>query len=383
MREYFEKIEDETLAPYALKSKDSIGRTYDEKPDLYRTCFQRDRDRILHSKAFRRLKQKTQVVGVFSGDHYRTRLTHSLEVSQISRQIARMLRLNEDVVESIALAHDLGHTPFGHVGERELNQLMVDEGGFEHNEQSRRIVDLLESRYPDFPGLNLSYEILDGLIKHKTPYDNAPSRGDSHDFVFSLEAQIVNLADEIAYNNHDLDDGISSGILNMEDLAKHIDLWKMAISEIKKKYTSVTLNELHRLSISFLIGYQVVDAYEQALINIEEKDINSFTDIKNQTLVGFSKEMSQKNKQLRAYLKNEFYNHPRIEVMNNKGAFIVRELFSMYMAHPELLPRGNNKFLKDIPHRRQITDYIASMTDNFAETTYYSLGETHEIRKTG
>ena len=208
MLSYFQELEDNTLAPYAVRSLFSLGRRFEEPPSLTRTCFQRDRDRIVHSKAFRRLKHKTQVFVANESDHYRSRLTHSLEVAQISRHLSRLLRLNEDLCESIALAHDLGHPPFGHSGEREMNHLMKAFGGFEHNRQSLRVVDVLEQKYPHFYGLNLSFEVREGLIKHQSAYDDAGIDGG----YVTLEAEVVNLADEIAYNNHDLDDGLRAGV---------------------------------------------------------------------------------------------------------------------------------------------------------------------------
>ncbi|HAR62211.1 MAG: deoxyguanosinetriphosphate triphosphohydrolase [Candidatus Margulisiibacteriota bacterium] len=379
MRTYFENLEREILAPYALKSSLSVGRKFDEQPDEYRTCFQRDRDRIIHSKAFRRLKQKTQVFIVSTGDHYRTRLTHSLEVAQISRQIGRMLRLNEDVVESIALAHDLGHTPFGHVGEEVLDELLKSDGGFEHNRQSRRILEVLEHRYPNFPGLNISFEILDGLIKHKTPYDKTEYTESHRTLIMSLESQVVNIADEIAYNNHDLDDGITSGIISMAELERDIELWKEASRINRDKYTNITAKELHRLNISTLIGMQVVDVYTTARALIESKNISSAADIKT-SLVAFSSQMKEKNEILRKYLYKNFYKHPDVEIMNQKGARIIRELFQAFSEYPKLFPQDASKFDEHTSFIRQIGDYIALMTDNFAEET---LRSTEVLFETG
>lgn len=371
MREYFEELENKVLETYALKSSSSLGRIYPEQPDPFRTSFQRDRDRILHSKAFRRLKQKTQVFVASTGDHYRTRLTHSLEVSQISRQLARMLRLNEDVIESIALSHDLGHTPFGHVGEHELDRLLKDVGGFEHNRQSRRVVEQLEHRYPDFPGLNLSLEILDGLIKHSTPYDKVEDQVTRNRFVLSLEAQVVNVADEIAYNNHDLDDGIASGLLSLPDLEKDVGLWHDASVLNKKKYTNISFSELHRLNISTLIGMQVVDVYRTTLANIKKTGIRTLQDVRP-GVVTFSPDMKEKNLVLRDYLFSHFYRHPDVMLMSRKGADIISQLFQIYNTDPHLLPKMS-KFEESVPIQRKIGDYIASMTDNFAKSTLEAL----------
>ena len=238
MREYFEEIESQILSPLAVKSIQSKGREFNEPLDLTRTCFQRDRDRIIHSKSFRRLKHKTQVFVSTEKDHVRSRLTHSIEVSQIARHMARLLRLNEDLTEAISLAHDLGHPPFGHAGEETLNELMSDHEGFEHNEQSLRIVDLLESKYPNFPGLNLSYEVRQGIQKHKTPYDQ-PMADHSDSFV-SLEAQIVNLADEITYTAHDVDDAITATILSDSDLVKHVSIWRRFSNEVLSEYANLS-----------------------------------------------------------------------------------------------------------------------------------------------
>lgn len=371
MREFFEELEHKVLAEYALKSSRSCGRIHLEQPDPYRTCFQRDRDRILHSRAFRRLKQKTQVFVASTGDHYRTRLTHSLEVSQIARQLGRMLRLNEDVIESIALAHDLGHTPFGHVGERELDRLLESYGGFEHNQQSRRVLEKLEHRYPDFPGLNISREILDGLIKHKTPYDAVDASENPGSYILSLESQVVNVADEIAYNNHDLDDGLTSGLLTIGELESHVELWHQASRINKAKYTNILPSELHRLNISTLIGMQVVDVYQTSSQRIDDHNIHSVNDVIPQTVV-FSMEMQEKNQLLREYLFTNFYRHPQVSLMNLRGAQIIAELFAYYQQHPDRLP-SMTKFEDPIGIERKIGDYIASMTDNFAKITLDTL----------
>ena len=241
MRAYFEALENEILAPYALRSAESAGRRVEEPASKTRTCFQRDRDRIIHSKAFRRLKHKTQVFVALESDHYRTRLTHTLEVAQISRHIARVLRSNEDVAEAIALAHDLGHPPFAHAGEVVMDEMMKGHGGFEHNMQSLRVVDTLEDKYPNVPGLNLSQEIREGLMKHQSPWDQA-----GKEMIFpSIEAQVVNLSDQIAYNNHDIDDGLESGILTESGLSQNVQLWRAAETHIREQYSQ--LEDVHRL----------------------------------------------------------------------------------------------------------------------------------------
>ncbi|HEO64097.1 MAG TPA: deoxyguanosinetriphosphate triphosphohydrolase, partial [Candidatus Omnitrophica bacterium] len=307
-REEYQRLEAKILAPYALKSSQTKGRRYKEKEDLYRTPFQRDRDRIIHSTAFRRLEYKTQVFVIHEGDYYRTRLTHSLEVAQIARSIARALSLNADLVEAIALGHDIGHTPFGHSGEDILNELLEDCGGFNHNLQGLRIVDYLESKYPEFSGLNLTWEVREGLLKHTTRYDNSYSDAgpyllpdyagrDSGGFCSqdppTLEAQIVNLADEIAYDNHDIDDGITSGLLAISDFKK-IALWREAEKKVKQEHSKLSLKFKKHQIIRALIDMDVKDVVKTSLINL--KNIGSAKEAKStgKRLVDFSKDMQNK-----------------------------------------------------------------------------------------
>lgn len=373
MRSYFEALEDQILAPYAVKSRLSRGRLHAEPPSPTRTCFQRDRDRIVHSKAFRRLKQKTQVFIATQSDHFRSRLTHSLEVSQISRHLARLLRLNEDLSESVALAHDLGHTPFGHSGERILNKLMEQEGGFEHNQQSLRVVDLLETKYPQFPGLNLSFETRAGLMKHKTPYD---SPSDEMTFV-SLEAQVVNLSDQVAYNNHDLDDGISSGILNESELAEHVTLWKEAKAKIKTLYTNLTVKESNHLMNSYLISSQIENIFNTTQSLIQSESIETFSDLQSTTtaLVDFSPEMNEKNQELRKHLFTKFYMHHEVYRMNKRGQQIIEGLFKAFMEDRKLLPQKYQQAISAQKESRAriVADYIAGMTDVYAEKEYRAI----------
>ena len=368
MREYFQDLEDQILAPYALKSNTSLGRQYPEPHCPHRTIFQRDRDRIIHAKAFRRLKHKTQVFIATESDHYRSRLTHTLEVAQISRHIARILRLNEDVCEGIALAHDLGHTPFGHAGERELNHLMKDFGGFEHNRQSRRIVDELENKYPLFPGLNLSFEIREGLIKHSTP--ETPH---FHKTFISLEAQVVNLADEIAYNNHDLDDGLSSHILDIDDLRKNVTLFKEALESIQSRHTNLSLDHLRTLIHSYLVSAQINCVVSTSLTNIRTAHIQTIADIQalKKPTISLNTEMIQKNKELRQYLFKQFYSHPNVYRMSKKGQLLIRHLFTAFTNDRQLLPaKYREKLQKAEIKERVICDYIAGMTDTFAQREY-------------
>ncbi len=361
----FKRIEDTTLAPYAVHSSRSRGREYPEEPLLYRTEFQRDRDRVVHSKAFRRLMHKTQVFVAYEGDHYRTRMTHTLEVAQIARHVARMLALNEDLTEVIALAHDLGHTPFGHAGEAMLDSLMKEHGGFEHNQQSRRVVERIERKYKDFPGLNLTYETRDGLIKHRSPHDHP---GETHDHP-SLESRVVNMADEIAYNSHDIDDGLYADILTLKDL-EDVVLWQAATEYNRKKYTALTDEDLRNLNVRYLIGEQINDLVRNADSAIAHK---AFPDVEAvyqcpEPLIEFTDAMQEKNRQLRAFLMQKFYRHPHVVEMNEKAREILGGLFGYYRAHPERVP-----FIGRFPGEpsvRAIADYIAGMTDTFAEQEY-------------
>ena len=373
MRHYFESIEDQFLADYAVKSNSSIGRSFNEPESETRTCFQRDRDRIVHSKAFRRLKLKTQVFIAGQSDHYRSRLTHTIEVAQISRHIARMLRLNEDLAECIALAHDLGHTPFGHSGEYELDALMKDYGGFEHNAQSFRIVTEIEKKYPQFRGLNLSHEVKEGLIKHSTPWDNPKT--ESKQFV-SLEAQVVNIADEIAYNNHDIDDGLTSNILDEDHLDEAVEIWIDTKNNIKKQYSDLKKHELKHLINSEIISTLVKDVVVQSKQNIELYNIKTLSDVQNQQqqIVSFSPDILEKNNQLRSYLYKNFYCHHEIYRMNKKGQMIIRDLFNELSKDIKLLPQDyQDRHSENESNQRLVADYIAGMTDNYAVKEYYSM----------
>lgn len=377
MRAYFEEREFSDLASYAVKSALSKGRRYDEPPSDTRTCFQRDRDRIIHANAFRRLKHKTQVFIANESDHYRSRLTHTLEVAQISRHLARLLRVNEDLSEAIALAHDLGHTPFGHSGERALHELMQDHGGFEHNLQSRRIVDELESKYPNFPGLNLSYEVREGLLKHKTQADNAQVEG--NDGFMSLEAQICNLADEIAYNNHDLDDGLRAKLIHEEDLIKHVTLWKEADHKVRNDYQNLTKKQRKTLINSHLISVLIESVLSQSLNTIQKENIQTLDDIQayRKSIITYTPEIAEKNKELRKYLFTHFYSHAEIYRMNKKGQQIIQRLFPAFLEDIRLLPSHfRERIMKKedaTPKERVIADYIAGMTDGYALKEYNEI----------
>ena len=378
MRQRFEALELELLSPLAVKAAQSKGRQYHEPPSENRTYFQRDRDRIVHAKAFRRLKQKTQVF-VSASDHYRSRLTHTLEVAQVSRHLARLLRLNEDLCECIALAHDLGHTPFGHSGERELNRLMANYGGFEHNLQSRRIVDVLEKKYPGFPGLNLSFEVREGLIKHRASDPLETEVTEQKDMVLpfvSLEAQVCNLADEIAYNSHDLDDGLSSGLISASDLETNVTLWREARGAVSSQYQALSDSELYHLIHSFLISAFIDDVLvttQQAILDSGVTALDTLQ-LHKKSLVRYSPEMARKNRELRQFLFKRFYQHHLIYRANIKGQGIIRGLFAAFLDDAKLLPESYQaKLGKADPQSRVVADYIAGMTDEYALQEYHTI----------
>lgn len=375
-----EETEDKLLAPYAQKSRDSKGRQYKEPEHEYRSAYQRDRDRIIYSTAFRRLEYKTQVFVNHEGDHYRTRLTHTLEVAQIAKTIARALRLNEDLAESIALAHDVGHTPFGHSGEDTLKELMKDHGGFDHNSQGLRVVDILEERYPEFPGLNLSYEVREGIIKHATAFDRPrPYTPFEAKTPPTLEAQAVDVADEIAYDNHDLDDGIASGLIKEEELSP-ILLWKKTSQEIRSAYPKITKEVAIYQTVKSLINKQVTDLVIATEENIKKFNIKSAEDAKTlpQKAVSFSAGMEEARKPLREFLLNNLYQHYRVVRMSNKARRFINDLFKIYLDKPEQLPPTTHSRLKKEDAYRVICDYIAGMTDRYALDEYKKFFEPYE-----
>jgi dGTPase len=367
-REELERFEEKSLAPYGLRSSESRGRVTPESEPNYRTAFQRDRDRIIHTTAFRRLEYKTQVFIITEGDYYRTRLTHTLEVTQIGRTIARSLGGNEDLVEAICLAHDLGHPPFGHAGEAALGKLMRDHDGFDHNKQSLRIVTKLEGRYPDFPGLNLTYEVREGIVKHETEYDVSDAEGYEPEKRGHLEAQIANAADELAYSAHDLDDGLRSGLLQVRQL-NGLELWEVLRESIG--WSSDTLDELtrHRL-IRRLIGIEVTDLVDATSLRLEESGVDSVTALQNLpfNVVGHSDRLTRMNRQLKDFLYDHMYRHHRVFRMQIKAERILEEIFEAYTAALEILPREiQERASKSEEGRyRVICDYIAGMTDRFA-----------------
>ena len=368
-RQDIEVQEEKNLAPYAVKSSQSKGRKYSEKEDDYRTCFQRDRDRIIHSKAFRRLKGKTQVFVSSYGDHYRSRLTHTMEVAQFSRDIARTLGLNEDLAETIALAHDLGHTPFGHAGQDAMNEMMEQYGSrFEHNEQSRRVVEHIEIKTDKYPGLNLSFEVLDGLIKHRTPYDSPEA--DDH-LMPSLEAQIVNIADEIAYESHDLDDGLRAGILHLHKLDE-LALWNEARKNVPKH---LPMDLTPRSIISNLMPLIVNDLVFTTEQGLKNKHIQTLEDIYKQQdmIAGFSDKMRKMVMELKDYLYKHFYQSHGVRTYNEKGEEVIHFLFKTLYNNPDLMHEKAKEALEKEEKHIVVKDYISGMTDNFALELYRSF----------
>ncbi len=369
------------LAPYALKSRDSRGRAYQPDPEPEdRTAFQRDRDRILHTTAFRRLEYKTQVFINYEGDYYRTRLTHTLEVAQIGRTVARALGANEDLVEAICLAHDLGHSPFGHAGEVALDQLMRDHGGFDHNKQSLRIVTKLERRYPNWPGLNLTWEAREGIVKHETEYDVADAGDYDADKRGHLEAQICNAADELAYTAHDLDDGLRSSLITPGDL-KGQSLWELARESIG--WQGEILDELtrHRL-IRRLIGLEVADLVAATHARIEAAGARSVEDLQRlpHNVIGWGAEMAARNKALKKFLYENMYRHYRVARMEAKANRVLGDLFDAYTQRPNQLPRPTQQRAEMTGDLyRAVCDYLAGMTDRFALDEHYKLFDPYTL----
>ncbi|AJF06638.1 deoxyguanosinetriphosphate triphosphohydrolase [Geoalkalibacter subterraneus] len=370
------------LAPYATRGSDSRGRRHSETFKDGRPPFERDRDRIIHCAAFRRLEYKTQVFVNHEGDYYRTRLTHSLEVAQISRGIARQLHLNEDLVEALALAHDLGHTPFGHAGEEILNRKMESAGGFEHNRQSLRIVELLEERYPGFSGLNLSWETREGIIKHSNRKDFS-AQGVEDEYAPrerpTLEAQIIDPADEIAYNNHDIDDGLKSGYIQLSDLSR-VDLWRETWEIVAGKFPRIDQERHIYQTISHLIGTLIQDLVEYTLAKLSELKINSAADVRCQpeNIVSFSPEIAKKNLELKRFLYKYLYRHHKVERMRVKVERILTFLFDIYAENNNLLPLEQQRKFENYGTQRVICDYIAGMTDRYAFDEYRRLMEPYE-----
>jgi dGTPase len=372
-RQQLEEIEDRSLAPYGMRSRDTKGRAYLDAEPEYRTTFQRDRDRILHTTAFRRLEYKTQVFINIEGDHFRTRLTHTLEVAQIGRTLARALGGNEDLVEAVCLAHDLGHSPFGHSGETALARLMKDFGGFDHNKQSLRIVTELEQRYPEFPGLNLTWEVREGMVKHESEYDISDARDFNPDLRGNLETQIANVADELAYTTHDLDDGLRSGMLTPQML-EGVSLWEIMRESFNWHGPILSDMERHRM-IRHLVGLLVTDMVKQTDARLKESKVNSVKDIQKlkQNMVGYGEETQRRNRELKDFLYKKLYRHHRVVRMQVKAERIISDLFNAYRAEPAILPEHVQFFVEKRGLERTICDHIAGMTDRYAIEEYQKL----------
>lgn len=371
------------LANYAVSDAVSRGRTFAEPRPKARNEFQRDRDRIVHSTAFRRLEYKTQVFVNHEGDLFRTRLTHSIEVAQIARSIARALKLNDDLVEAIALAHDLGHTPFGHAGQDALNECMQGHGGFEHNLQSLRTVDRLEERYGAFDGLNLMFETREGILKHCSPA-RARELGELgerflNDKRPSLEAQICNVADEIAYNNHDVDDGLRSGLLTIDQL-EHVTLFARHAAEVDREFPVLTGRRRVHETIRRMIDAQVTDLLAESTSRIESAAPSSLGDIhKAPSLIAFTHDMLQENRELKGFLRDNLYHHYQVLRMTTKARLIIRDLFAAFMSDVRLLPPQYQilEAAEGLP--RATADYIAGMTDRYAMKEHRRLFSVGEI----
>lgn len=377
-RQVLESIENSALAPYSFRSKDSRGRVYPQEEAAYRTCFQRDRDRILHTTPFRRLEYKTQVFVNDEGDYYRTRLTHTLEVAQTGRTLARALGANEDLVEAVCLAHDLGHPPFGHAGEMMLNQLMADHGGFDHNKQSLRIVEKLERRYPEFVGLNLTWEVREGIVKHETEYDEADADRYDPDKRGTLEAQLANPADELAYTAHDLDDGLRSGLIRPEDLTG-IAWWETLKASLAWDGTGFDRLWRHRL-VRRLLGLLVDDVIEATAWRIDTTGVRSPDDVRAlpENVVKPSDAVQTMTRELKHFLYAQLYCHPRVVRMQIKAERILTALFEAYIAEPHQLPREEQAKLDERSLHRVVCDYIAGMTDRYALQEYAKMFDPFE-----
>jgi len=373
------------LATYAAHDDTSRGRRYPEPAPSNRSEYQRDRDRIIHCAAFRRLEYKTQVFINHEGDLFRTRLTHSIEVAQIARSIARALGLNEDLTEAIALAHDLGHTPFGHSGQDALNECLREHGGFEHNLQSLRVVDTLEERYAEFPGLNLTFETREGILKHCS-LRNARELGELGKRFLEktqpgLEAQLVNIADEIAYNNHDVDDGLRSGLLQLEQLVG-ISLFAEQYNEVRRRYPDIAPRRAIYETVRRMINYVATDLIENSRRLIEESGVQRIEDVRrhSRTLVAYTPEVAEKSRELKRFLRQNLYAHDRVSRMMSEAVKIVRGLFEAFMRDPGLLPPQYREKLSGQQQTgeraRTVADYIAGMTDRYAMREHERLFKT-------
>jgi dGTPase len=377
-REMLEENERKTLAPYACFANASRGRVYPEEESAFRTAFQKDRDRVIHTSAFRRLEYKTQVFVNYAGDYYRTRLTHTLEVAQVAKALARALGLNEDLAETIALAHDLGHPPFGHAGESSLDRLASEAGGFDHNKQSLRIVTQLEQRYPNYPGLNLTWETLEGIMKHETEYD-LPDTEWEPDKQPSLEAQVVNVADELAYNAHDLDDGLRSGHLTPAQISE-VPLIGRLMEELGLDVVAFGRHERYVL-IRELLGLMIEDGVRHTDERLRENGVVGIEDVRSASgkLVSNSPALRVELKELKEFLYANFYFHYRLIRMTRKADHILASVFAAYVDAPNMLPEEVSRSVEQRGLIRSVTDYLAGMTDRYAGEEYRRLFDPHSL----
>jgi dGTPase len=362
-----EQEEAEVLAPYAVRSSETAGRVHPEPKHPYRMEYQRDRARVIHSRAFRRLEYKTQVFLNGTGDHLRTRLTHTIEVASISRTIARALGLNEDLAETIALAHDLGHSPFGHTGEETLNGLMRGHGGFEHNLQSLRIVEVLERKYPKFAGLNLSSEVIEGLKKHEKLHAPAgPGEPEGRCMNPSLEAQITNLADEITYYSHDLDDGLDFDLIHPKQLSK-LEVWQHSYSEVRRHFPKLKRRDLTTYVIRCLIDREVQDVIETSAAAIGKSRVQNAGEVRleKKPLIRYSPELRRANRELRKFLYKNLYYHPQVAGVNEQACALLGDVFNACLKKPELLGRNSARQIESEGLHRAVCDYISGMTDRY------------------
>ncbi len=373
LRQDIEQRESEMLAPYAALSAESKGRVYPTAPHPMRTSYQRDRDRIIHCTAFRRMAYKTQVFIPHEQDHFRTRLTHTIEVAQISRTLARSLRLNEDLAEAIALVHDLGHTPFGHSGEDVLNELLAGQGGFNHNLQSLRIVDFLEQRYPEYDGLNLSYEVREGIVKHETSMkiELPEFEGYHHP---TLEASLVDIADEVTYNSHDIDDGLVSGLLTWDELLR-AEFWQRLPLSQDSDFRALPEDKRRYALVRHLLDFVTTDLIETTRSRLESFGINSLEAVRShpEPIAAYSEEIETTVALLKEFLYDRLYRHPNLRRMSEHAWKVVETLWRRYTADPSLLPDKFKVRLNEQNRVQVVTDYIAGMTDRFALNTYDRL----------
>ncbi|HEY5345483.1 MAG TPA: deoxyguanosinetriphosphate triphosphohydrolase [Verrucomicrobiae bacterium] len=374
-RQELEQIERHILAPYAQFSGDTRGRDFPEPPPAWRTQYQRDRDRVIHSRAFRRLEYKTQVFLNGTGDHLRTRLTHTIEVAAISRNIASALKLNTDLAETIALAHDLGHSPFGHKGETVLSRLMKGHGGFEHNQHSLRIVERLEQKHPNFSGLNLSREVREGLAKHHTAYDRPGGRKGFAAKNSSLEAQVANLADEITYYSHDLDDGLDSGLLSEKSLIRNVRIFAHASKLVKKEFGNLPDESRRYFTIRTIIDMQIHDVVDNSERLIQKAGVQSADDVRRcaRPLIAYSLKRREQNLELRKYLYKNLYYNPVVHKPNLRAIKLLGELFNFYLKHPKEIGKSSRRRLNKVGLHRAVCDYIAGMTDRYVQLEYQRI----------